>query len=69
MRNEAYKKYEEKLKLWIGHPHKNNIRMLLSTLHTVMWDGSGWNTITMGDVIKPSSVKVQVTLDKLFQGN
>ena len=37
---------------------EGNLRALLSTLETVLWEGSGWKKIGMGDVLLPGKVKV-----------
>lgn len=38
---------------------KDNIRALLSTLHTVLWEGSGWNPPGMTDLVETGKVKKQ----------
>lgn len=50
-----------KLKLldWIEGKERN-IRALLSTLHTVLWDGeSRWTPVSMADLVTPEQVKKQ----------
>lgn len=50
-----------KLKLldWIEGKERN-IRALLSTLHTVLWDGeSRWTPVSMADLVTPGQVKKQ----------
>ncbi|XP_008840007.1 cyclin-G-associated kinase isoform X3 [Nannospalax galili] len=50
-----------KLKLldWIEGKERN-IRALLSTLHTVLWDGeSRWTPLSMADLVTPEQVKKQ----------
>ncbi|XP_062963648.1 cyclin-G-associated kinase isoform X2 [Cynocephalus volans] len=50
-----------KLKLldWVEGKERN-IRALLSTLHTVLWDGeSRWTPVGMADLVTPSQVKKQ----------
>ncbi|XP_048639950.1 cyclin-G-associated kinase isoform X5 [Marmota marmota marmota] len=50
-----------KLKLldWIEGKERN-IRALLSTLHTVLWDGeSRWTPVSMADLVTPAQVKKQ----------
>lgn len=36
---------------------QDNIRALLSTLHTVLWEGSGWTAPGMTDLVEVSKVK------------
>lgn len=36
---------------------KANLRALLSTLETVLWEGAGWKKITLADLVDPASVK------------
>ncbi|KAL3136427.1 hypothetical protein ABBQ38_005683 [Trebouxia sp. C0009 RCD-2024] len=38
---------------------KDNIRALLSTLHTVLWEGSGWAPPQMTDLVETGKVKRQ----------
>ncbi|KAL0050820.1 hypothetical protein WJX82_007764 [Trebouxia sp. C0006] len=38
---------------------KDNIRALLSTLHMVLWEGSGWNPPGMTDLVETGKVKKQ----------
>ncbi|KAL6722358.1 auxilin-like clathrin-binding protein required for normal clathrin function [Lecanora helva] len=37
---------------------EGNLRALLSTLETVLWDDSGWKKVGMGDVLLPGKVKL-----------
>lgn len=36
---------------------QDNVRALLSTLHTVLWDNSGWQPLGMTDLVEPNRVK------------
>ena len=38
---------------------KRNVRTLLTTMHKVLWAGSAWKSIGLGDVIEPKKVKLQ----------
>ncbi|XP_036847322.2 cyclin-G-associated kinase isoform X5 [Manis javanica] len=38
---------------------ERNIRALLSTLHTALWDGSRWEPVGMADLVTPGQVKRQ----------
>ncbi|KAL6761587.1 DnaJ domain-containing protein [Haematococcus lacustris] len=37
--------------------NKNNIRGLLSSLHTVLWEGSGWQPVSMADLLDPAHIR------------
>ena len=37
---------------------ESNLRALLSTLQNVLWEGSGWKEIGMGDLLMPGKVKI-----------
>ena len=37
---------------------EGNLRALLSSLETVLWEGAGWKKVGMGDVLLPSKVKL-----------
>lgn len=37
---------------------EGNLRALLATLETVLWEDSGWKKVTMGDVLLPGKVKI-----------
>ncbi|KAM9237836.1 cyclin-G-associated kinase isoform 1-T1 [Dugong dugon] len=61
MRKQEMAKDTDPLKLklldWIEGKERN-IRALLSTLHTVLWDGEGrWTPVGMADLVTPSQVK------------
>ena len=36
---------------------QDNIRALLATLHTVLWENSGWTAAGMTDLVEPGRVK------------
>lgn len=38
---------------------EGNLRALLASLETVLWEGAGWKKIGMGELILPGKVKVQ----------
>lgn len=50
---------EPKVRQWAqaSNGQKNNIRILLSTLHNILWEGSGWEPISMADMVSDGSVK------------
>ncbi|XP_007953955.1 cyclin-G-associated kinase [Orycteropus afer afer] len=61
MRKQELAKDTDPLKLklldWIEGKERN-IRALLSTLHTVLWDGEGrWTPVGMADLVTPGQVK------------
>lgn len=37
---------------------ESNLRALLSTLQNVLWEGSGWKEIGMGEILMPGKVKI-----------
>lgn len=48
---------DERVQKWRGGK-EGNLRALLSSLDTVLWEGSGWTKVGMGDLIVPGKVKV-----------
>lgn len=51
--------FKLKLSDWVEGKERN-IRALLSTLHTVLWDGeSRWTPVSMADLVTPEQVKKQ----------
>mmetsp|Transcript_12301 Transcript_12301/g.34553 ORF Transcript_12301/g.34553 Transcript_12301/m.34553 type:complete len:767 (-) Transcript_12301:350-2650(-) len=47
---------QDSLKAWKKNSH-GNVVALLSSLHTVLWEGSGWQPIGMGDLLSDAGVK------------
>ncbi|XP_062016500.1 uncharacterized protein LOC133732906 isoform X1 [Rosa rugosa] len=47
---------DEDIRLWSAGK-ESNIRMLLSTLHQILWPNSGWYTIPLTSLIESSQVK------------
>ncbi|KAK2076049.1 hypothetical protein QBZ16_001385 [Prototheca wickerhamii] len=41
---------------WVSG-RRDNIRALLSTLHTVLWEGSGWKAPSIADIVEDAQVK------------
>ena len=39
------------------HGRMKNIRVLLSTLHTVLWEGAKWEPVGMAKLVIPSKIK------------
>lgn len=56
----AKAQFEAKLKEWALEPggKVKNIRILLSTLHSVLWDGAKWEVVPMAKLVIPSKVKI-----------
>ena len=49
---------DPQLKRWSeDHGKKKNIRALLAGMDQVMWEGSGWKPISIGDLLEPKKVK------------
>lgn len=48
--------YKEIILQW-KNKHRGNIRGLLGSLQTVLWEGSGWSPIGVGDLLEPNQVK------------
>lgn len=48
--------HKERIEAWKSGK-KDNIRALLSTLHTVLWENSGWAPLGMTDLVEPNRVK------------
>ena len=49
---------DPQLKQWSeDHGKKKNIRALLAGMDQVMWEGSGWKPISIGDLLEPKKVK------------
>ena len=53
----AYQKYDSKIKFWRGHPQMNSIKVLICTLHDVLWDGAKWKRVGMHELMEFNSVK------------
>lgn len=53
----AYQKYENRIKMWKGTQVQNSIKVLLCTLHDVLWEGANWKRIGMHELADGNSVK------------
>ena len=52
------RKLEPKIKAWSEeHGKKKQIRALLATLHTILWPGTKWKQVSIGDLLDDSKVK------------
>lgn len=60
------KKLEPKIKAWSEeHGKKKQLRALLSSLHLILWEGSGWKQVCLGDALdekKARRVYLKATL-------
>ncbi|CAG8783216.1 17927_t:CDS:2, partial [Racocetra fulgida] len=49
---------DQKLMQWKGGK-ETNIRALISSLDTVLWEGLGWKTIGLHELVTPAQVKIK----------
>lgn len=50
--DEIRKRLEPRIKGWCEeHGKKKQLRALLSSLHLVLWEGSGWKQVSLGDIL------------------
>eukprot|EP00607_Mallomonas_marina_P009741 CAMPEP_0182420858 /NCGR_PEP_ID=MMETSP1167-20130531/5941_1 /TAXON_ID=2988 /ORGANISM="Mallomonas Sp, Strain CCMP3275" /LENGTH=308 /DNA_ID=CAMNT_0024597363 /DNA_START=275 /DNA_END=1201 /DNA_ORIENTATION=+ len=55
----AKQKHDYHLTMWASNnKEKRNVRTLLSTMHTVLWSGHKWKTVSLGDLLEPRQVKL-----------
>ncbi|MGK3743036.1 MAG: hypothetical protein ACI90V_009892 [Bacillariaceae sp.] len=49
---------EPKIKAWSEeHGKKKQLQALLANLHTILWNGTKWKQINIGDILQPSKCK------------
>jgi hypothetical protein len=49
---------EPKIKIWSEeHGKKKQLQALLASLHTILWPGTKWKPISIGDILQPAKVK------------
>ena len=49
---------EPKIKAWSEeHGKKKQLQALLASLHTILWPGTKWKPISIGDILQPAKVK------------
>lgn len=49
---------EPKIKAWSEeHGKKKQLQALLASLHTILWPGAKWKTISIGDILVPAKCK------------
>jgi len=54
----AKQKFGAALQAWgEDNGNKRNLRVLLSTLHDVLWDGTRWREVSLGDLLDVNKVK------------
>jgi hypothetical protein len=47
--------HRERIDAW-KNKNKGNVRGLLGSLQTVLWEGSGWAPLGMGELLEPNQV-------------
>eukprot|EP00603_Paraphysomonas_imperforata_P001000 CAMPEP_0114428178 /NCGR_PEP_ID=MMETSP0103-20121206/8784_1 /TAXON_ID=37642 ORGANISM="Paraphysomonas imperforata, Strain PA2" /NCGR_SAMPLE_ID=MMETSP0103 /ASSEMBLY_ACC=CAM_ASM_000201 /LENGTH=301 /DNA_ID=CAMNT_0001597371 /DNA_START=215 /DNA_END=1120 /DNA_ORIENTATION=- len=58
-RDDAKDRLDNSLTAWaFDNGKKRNVRTLLATMHTVVWEGCKWKPIGLGDVLSPKQVKL-----------
>ena len=60
-KDSARREFEGRVNAWALEPmggKPRDIRVLLTTLHTVLWDGSGWEPLGLDKVVVPARVRV-----------
>jgi DnaJ-class molecular chaperone len=55
--DKAVGKHQDRIQNWIGRQQKNHIRVLLCTLHSVLWPKNGWQIIGMDKLLDHQEVK------------
>ena len=56
--DEVRKRLEPKIKAWSEeHGQKKPLRALLGTLHTILWPGTTWKPVSIGDILNDSKCK------------
>lgn len=52
------KKLEPKMKHWSEeHGKKKRLRALLASLHLILWEGSGWKQVSLGDILNDKKAR------------
>ncbi len=55
----AREKHGKRLDAWaFNGKEKRNVRSLLSTMQTVLWEGNTWKPVGLGDLLDPKQVKL-----------
>jgi hypothetical protein len=56
--DEVRKRLEPRIKAWSEeHGKRKQLRALLASLHTILWPGTSWKTLTIGDLLDDGKVK------------
>ena len=63
-KHEAYLKFDAKLKKWRGLVQPNNLKVLLCSLHDVLWEDANWKRIGMHEFMEGDQ---KPKLKKLFR--
>lgn len=58
-KHQAYLKYNAKIQRWKGMVQPNNIKVLLCSLHDVLWTDSGWKRIGMHEFLEGEQAKLK----------
>lgn len=57
--DEVRRRLEPTIKVWSEeHGKKKQLRALLASLHTVLWQGAQWKQVTIGDLLDDKKVKL-----------
>mmetsp|Transcript_10319 Transcript_10319/g.14595 ORF Transcript_10319/g.14595 Transcript_10319/m.14595 type:complete len:514 (+) Transcript_10319:78-1619(+) len=55
----ARQRLEPKIRAWSEeHGKKKQLRALLSSLHTILWEGAKWKTVNLGDILDDRKCKL-----------
>jgi DnaJ domain. len=57
-KEKAYQELEDSIRKWAGKDkQRNNIRTLLCTVHTIVWEGCRWNSLSLSDLMTNAQIK------------
>jgi len=57
-REKAYDEVEDGIRKWAEKDkQRNNIRTLLCTVHSVVWEGCKWNSLSLSDLMSNAQIK------------
>ena len=59
LKHGAYLKYDAKIKKWIGIMQKNNIKVLICSLHDVLWSDAAWERVGMHEFMDDGQAKLK----------
>lgn len=56
--DEVRKRLEPKVKQWSEeHGQKKQLQALLSSMHTILWDGAKWKQVSLGDLLEDKKLR------------